>query len=85
MRMIYHKIFIAEQKIKNDLRESKEKLLTIEGIKDFLNRIDDRVEFIRASDLREMKSVVSELKGAQLSDKEKEMVEEIFNADSLKN
>jgi len=83
--MIYHKIFIAEQKIKNDLKINKEKLVTIESIKDFLNRVDNRVEFIRISDLGELKSVVSDLKGTPLSDNEKEMIEEIFNADSLKN
>ena len=82
--MIYHKIFIAEQKIKNDLIKNKEKLVTIEHIKDFLNRIDDKVEFIKVSKLRDMMSVVSELKGDQLDDNEKDMIEEIFNADSLK-
>lgn len=83
--MIYHKIFIAEQKIKNDLKRNKEKLVTIDHIKDFLNRIDDKVEFIKVSKLRDMMSVVSDLKGDQLNDNERDMIEEIFNSDSLKN
>ena len=83
--MIYHKIFIAEQKIKNDLRKSDEKLMTIERIKGFLNQIDDKVEFITVSSLGDMTSVVSDLKGGELSDSEEDMIEEIFNADSLKN
>jgi len=85
MGMIYHKIFIAEQKIKNDLKRNKEKLVTIDHIKDFLNRIDDKVEFIKVSKLRDMMSVVSDLKGDQLNDNERDMIEEIFNSDSLKN
>ena len=85
MRMIYHKIFIAEQKIKKDLRISDEKLITIERIKGFLNQIDDKVEFITVSSLGDMTSVVSDLKGDELSDSEEDMIEEIFNADSLKN
>ena len=84
MGMIYHKIFIAEQKIKKDLKTSNEKLETIGHIKDFLNRIDDKVEFIKVSKLIDMTRVISELKGGQLSDNEEDMIEEIFNADSLK-
>ena len=79
--MIYHKIFIAEQRLRNVLLEHSEKLETINRIKDFLNRVDDSAEFIVASTLCDLERVVSELKGSHLDESEKAMVREIFLAD----
>ena len=80
-RMIYHKIFIAEQRVKEVLQRHNEKLATIDRIKDFMNRVDANAEFIAVSRLEDLERVISELKGDRLNDMEKEMVCEIFNVD----
>ena len=79
--MIYHKIFIAEQRIKDVLKEHNEKLETIDRIKDFMNRVDASAEFIAVSKLVDLERVISELKGNRLDEMEREMVHEIFNVD----
>ena len=79
--MIYHKIFIAEQRVKDVLKEHSEKLETIDRIKDFMNRVDANAEFIAVSRLEDLERVISELKGDRLNELEKEMVYEIFNVD----
>ncbi len=79
--MIYHKLFIAEQRVKNVLREHEVKLETIDRIKEFMERVDEKVEFISVSSVENLERVIRELKGDRLSEMEKKMVEEIFNAD----
>ncbi len=78
MKMIYQKIFTTEQKIKSDLKKVIRRLVALNSIKKILSQIDNSVEIVTLTSPDKLKSLLSDLKGDDLSEYEKKVLNEII-------
>ena len=75
--MIFQKIFIAERQFKKDVNSNRDKLVALDSIKTLLEEIDHNAEIVPASDVNNLLSLLSDLKGSDLNEQEKKVAEEI--------
>ena len=78
MEMIYQKIFTTEERIKSDLKSVIRRLVALNSIKKILNQIDNGSETISSTNPEKLKSLLSDLKGDDLSEYEKKVLNEII-------
>jgi hypothetical protein len=76
--MIYEKIFITEQKIKSDLKLVIRRLIALNSIKKTLSQIDFSAETVSVNDPEKLQTLITDLKGEDLSDYEKSVLNEIL-------
>jgi hypothetical protein len=76
--MIYEKIFITEQKIKSDLKSVIRRLIALNSIKKTLSQIDFSAETVSVNDPEKLQTLITDLKGEDLSDYEKSVLNEIL-------
>jgi hypothetical protein len=77
--MIYQKIFTTEERIKSDLKSVIRRLVALNSIKKTLSQIDFNAETVSVTDPEKFKAIISDLKGEDLSDYEKSVVDEIMD------
>ena len=77
--MIYQKIFTTEERIKSDLKSVIRKLVALNSIKKTLSQIDFNAETVSVNDPERLKAMITDLKGEDLSDYEKSVVDEIMD------
>ena len=77
--MTYRKIFIAEQRLKKNIQQNKDKLEVMDRIREYIGRINHDVEMIPEGNNSNLQRLIAELKGAVLSDDEIKMIDEIIN------
>jgi hypothetical protein len=75
--MIYQKIFTTEERIKSDLKSVIRRLVALNSIKKTLSQIDFSAETVSVNDPERLKAMITDLKGEDLSDYEKSVVDEI--------
>ena len=79
--MIYHKLFVAEQRLKLDKQKYEMKYTALESIKNLLNELDHSAELAAADSPEDLKKLLTELKDLELTREEDWMVEELFRRD----
>jgi len=77
--MIYQKIFTTEERIKSDLKSVIRRLVALNSIKKTLSQIDFNAETVSVNDPERLKAMITDLKGEDLSDYEKSVVDEIMD------
>jgi len=77
--MPYRKIFLAEQRLRKDILRNKDKLEILDRIREYLENIDNEVEFIPKNGVSTFQRLLADLKGAALSEDEQVMIHEIMN------
>ena len=77
--MSYRKIFIVEQRLRKNIVLNKEKLETMDRIREYLSQIDHKSEVISENSASDMLNLITDLKGSALSEAECQMIYEIAN------
>jgi len=77
--MIFQRIFITEQRLKQEQDTNKQKLQALDNIKGYLNQIDHSFEIVPMGDLSRLNSLFEDLKEAELSEDEELMLGEVFD------
>ena len=78
--MIYEKIFVAEQRIKSTVRVNQNKLVVLDNIKEYINKIDTKTELLVIKDLQILERTLKNLKGNDLDEEEQELIYEVFTS-----
>jgi len=81
--MIYQKLFVTEQKIKERMKTDKKKLKALNRIKNLLGQLDNNIEIIPATDEKKIQAILSQLKEADLSKYEEIVVHEMAEGKEL--
>ena len=76
--MIFQRIFITEQRLKQEQDTNKQKLQALDNIKGYLNQIDHSFEIVPMGDLSRLNSLFVDLKESELSEEEVLMLGEVF-------
>ena len=77
--MSYRKIFLTEQKLREDIQKRKEKLVIMDQLRAYMMRLDHKAEVIPEGSETDLLKLLEDLKGAPLTEDESIMVSEIMN------
>ena len=75
--MILDKLSKLEMEAIKTIAEKEKKIQTIQDVKELLDQIDFSSEVIPTENSKRLKNLLSTLKGKQLSESEKKLIEEI--------